>query len=357
MEDFDKIPALGRFWAAATTICTDVALLHPDLTVGLLRTGWAPLFAARVLWEHVCDTPFPPALPINFGIEKQISRIRPFFNGWDRSHEEEGRFLTWMARQHDWQQELRELVAVASSQQTTPRRVLVVDEFVYSGTTRIAVLGLFLTTFPRAKTRFLRGMAANWKAPLTQAWMERYYPRTLARMLAAAGCPKAKIPYPVNQIASGTEDVHPESLYWRRISREGKLMAELTQHLPYEAWMECPVWINTTIARYVRWRADRTGWTPQVGLRENRNQPTSDRLNNKTLLWYQLHKQGQVTYRDVCRIFGISAKKSKYFLERMARSGELYQIGDEPMSHYTLAPQEMLDRFNRRRRNVERWTW
>jgi hypothetical protein len=213
-------------------------------------------------------------------------------------------------------------------------------------------MGLFLATFPGVKPRFMGWMAPAWKAPLVRAWKARFLPQILPH---TENAPEQDIDSLVGRLASGTEDVHPDSLYWQRISRDGDLMTRLTHYLPYEFWLGCPAWINTTIANYIRERADQTDWSPEFTLRENRNQSNSSRVNHVSLLWQEIFTHGQITHRKASRILRIPPKKSRHLLERMARRDELCKVGAEPMPHFTLPLPEIIDRVKARRQNRELW--
>jgi hypothetical protein len=338
---------LEQFWSMAQTICANVAVFQPDLTIGLAHGGWALLYAAQVAWQAACRAPFPPMLRLNMGNEKHKrmetspNLPRPFItwmcDTWDCAAA-----LAWTAQQADWQVELAGMVAGVLGRKRKPRRILAVDDFIHEGGTYTRTLGLLNTTFPRADVRFLATLM-EWRPPLMKEWLRRHH-SDLFEHLTTTPPPQAQdsrrrlyheYSADMRWLAAGTEDdpVGPESLAWRRITPASPRLRKLETLLPCEEWLKAPGWIYATIADYVRRRAGEDGWSPQDvhGRRDDLGYMVIG-STQRIMIHILLH--GQVTRRDVVADCRMSRNRAHRVLRRLVRQRQIKQAGEGQATHY-----------------------
>jgi hypothetical protein len=328
---------LDHLWALARAICAEIETFRPDLIVGLYHSARAPLKAASTLWQasppgtfntahpaaHASPpppVPFPPTLRTNLGREKlrRYAALRDTlgakpFVAWADGPAGVAHFLAWIARQHAWQTQLKHQIAGVLGPGVTPRRILVIDDVIFEGTTWVLALGLLQSLFPTAEARFMAGALDGWRSVLSEDWMAQFHPSlpvALAERSRQEGITNSSRGYRglVHRLAPGTEDIAPESLAWRPIAPQSSLLQQLRPFMPPEKWLVLPRWITWTIEKHVYWRLDAPPTLP--GADPDPPPVARRQLTPAHLILRELWRQRRITpYRAaaVCRLSPVQA--------------------------------------------------
>jgi hypothetical protein len=345
---------LERMLDLAEAICQEIEGFDPDLVVALYHSGQAPLRAALALWRQTRHGPFPPVVRTNLGREKvrRYDELRAELGwsplvSWVDSERRLAHCLAWIDEQHAWREELGNQVAEVLGEGVTPDRILVIDDFLYEGTTWVLALGLLHSLFPAAESRFMSGALDGWRGTLAEMWLDKHHRGVYKALEAKAQAARHKNVFPscgtyLGRIVAGTEDVDGESLAWQPITARSEVTKSLSRFLPAKIWRELPVWAYRTIEVYVRQRAAeaprlsaawREGADPQRQIEHRRLSPAHLVLKEA---W--LHKP--VTCSSVAALCRMSPSEATGLLNRLVADRVLLEDGREQDTHYTLQPKE-----------------
>lgn len=239
----------------AQTIQSDIEKFQPDMLLVLARGGFAPLWALQALWEETNETNIPPIVITNLGREK-ITRyeyhrekigmnfmagLEPFdyFEPLER-----GYFLVWLEQQTDWRDELRGQVEACLGSGGKPGRILVIDDTVFKRYTTLIALGLLLAEFPDAKVQMIAADIPHWREELAAPWLA-------AHSSESTDATKFEIKTCTFNFATGTSDVHPDSLHWEPLNLESYVMQEYLKYLPAKTWLGLGSWMKEQIQSFV----------------------------------------------------------------------------------------------------------
>ncbi|RME45739.1 MAG: hypothetical protein D6791_10025 [Chloroflexi bacterium] len=365
---------MEALWLLAQAICDQVESFQPNLVIVLLRSGEGPLRAALALWDETRGVPFPPVVRTNLGREKvrryhelRDSLGREPLIEWVHGPDEAAHLLAWVAEQRPWQAELAAQVHAVLGDSNTPARILVVDDFAFEGTTWLLALGLLKEIFPQAEARYIAGTLGGWSGNLARYWLQEHYPDVRARMEAEAQSDRQQGQLEtclihLRWIATGTEEVDPESLDWRPLSTNSETVQKLTRFLPAETWLALPAWVYATIETHVRRRAQKSfsasaragslfwGKLPFVRGRSKeppgtastspttRRHATLERLTPAHLVLRHAWRTRHVTRRDVEAICGMNPSQATRVLEDLVEQGYLVCQGRGNSTWYDLRP-------------------
>ncbi len=383
----DLQQTMEALWLLAQAICDQVESFRPDLVIVLLHSGEGPLRAALALWDETRGVPFPPIVRTNLGREKvrryhelRDSLGREPLIEWLHGPDEAAHMLAWVAEQRPWQAELAAQVHAVLGDNNMPARILVVDDFAFEGTTWLLALGLLKEVFPQAEACYIAGTLGGWSGNLARHWLQEHYPAVYAEMEADARAERDQGEIEtcltlLRWIATGTEDVDPESLDWRPLSANSEAVQKLTRFLPAETWLTLPVWVYTTIETFVRrrvrggrllitlpariyttietfvrrWARDGCPLIPAPDVPPDpattaSTLPTAhpritvERLTPPHLVLRHAWRTRHVTLHDVVVICGISPSQATRLLAELVKQGYLVRHGQGNSTWYDLHP-------------------
>jgi len=326
--------ALEGIWWLAKSICDETCSFEPDLVIGLAHGGRLPLHAAQVLWRETHAEPIPATLALNLGREKkarycQLCEILdlPPLDGEYSNDIIIGHFLSWIARQHRWQDELREQVASVLGPGVAPLRVLVCDEFIHYGDTWILALGLLRSTYPVAQTRLVAGHC-QWRYDLGRVWLEGHHPGVYPQIEAEHTALCKKEPWGgvlryLDQIALGSEDVDPESLAWQPIDANSVVVQRLREYLSPEEWLALPRWVETVVEAHMRTRAHEVGPAEE----EPACPAESRTLHPEYLICQHVCEHGRISLQEATSICKLPQKQVVQHLQWLVEYNQLHKKG------------------------------
>jgi len=334
---------------AAQVICAQIESTQPDLVIALLHSAEAQLRAVMALWEETHTAPFPPVVRTNLGKEKLDRYMllrdrlgRGAFNELLFGSADAAHLLAWVADQRIWQEELVAQVEAVMGQGAQPSHILVVDDFYFEGATWILTLGLLRQAFPQAETQQVAGYLKEWRQSMSLHWLHDHYPDAWARLVAAGQAERQRGTYPTcldapGWIATGTDDIHAESLYWQPITAAHEVVQSLATFLPAETWLTMPGWIYATIEAFVRRRA-REGLAPvslQGAWKTFHLLPR--RLTPTLLMLAHAWREHRVARREVVTLARITPREATRLLQAWAKHGFLIRRGRGGGTYYELA--------------------
>jgi hypothetical protein len=250
---------LEQLYQTAQAICQVIDAFQPDLIVALAHGAWGVLWAVETYWmSSKGEQSLPPVMVTNLGREKMeryervrenlpCARISPFVADY-AGEEEVGYFLSWVEQQQDWIEQFRQQAQAVI--RTDPERILILDDTMLEGCTYRLAIGLAETAFPKAAVRFINGNVLAWRSELTYPWLEKQIPDWSEKQHWMI----AKILY---FLATGTEDIHIDSLAWEPITRQSPIIEKASVYLPAEKWLELPGWMMHTIQAHAQERYQR----------------------------------------------------------------------------------------------------
>ncbi len=159
--------------------------------------------------------------------------------------------LMWLKSRQDWLGYLRQQVAQALGQVEPPQHILIVDEFVAVGSTRLFILSLIEAAYPGCEVWFFNAFV-EWGQVFEDSWLRQYPPAT-ARELKE-GMKRSLAEFTAQQkpnftvrMFSGTMDTDPERLDWQEITADspffrGEQGAFLAAH-----WLKLPEFVLSTL--------------------------------------------------------------------------------------------------------------
>ena len=323
----DLNSTFDTLWQFATEFCAEVRDFQPDLILVLMHSGWLPFFAGRELWNRVETAPLPPVVCTNLGREKigifdnavkNPHGLTGWFIGGHESAASIAFFLAWLAEKTTWPAELKVQIQEQLGEKL-PRRILIVDEFIYEGGTSILTVGLLNQLYPSAQTRFLEA-GLSWQAPFWEAWVETTQPQLLETEIFGPP-PGGQIQHPLwqagRQVALGSADILPESLSWQKITLETPLLQNLIPFLPAETWLTLPAWVEAVVHAEIIQRSRDYLVLP---LPPRKRYPI---LTLKHFLLRELFLHGSLSLQQVSQTFHLSKRQARRALLGLEDEGLL----------------------------------
>ena len=243
-------PELFGFWGTARHNCALIDRYQIDLIVSLAHGGMLSAKVTEVAWPILSGQPCPPIVYTNIGREKQTyygdwckaNGVRGGLNKTSVSRKEGERLFQWTATQEEWLDELKGQIEAVMGEGASPKAILLVDEMAVSTTTLWIAAGLLRQLYPDHQSFWSDAPSFEWRGNLADFWLKRHYPDILERMKMDDRDEKRwpDVPFCLDRIASGTEDIDPYSLSFRPLSSDNEYVQVLTQYLPAEVWLSIP---------------------------------------------------------------------------------------------------------------------
>jgi hypothetical protein len=336
-------PKFDQMWRSACRVCDNIRAYQPDLLLALMHSGWGPVFAAQILWQHTQSSPFPPVARTNIGREK-IGVFEHTFNlpaecfpGEYASDFDIGKLLAWLTSRADWREQLRQQVAEAKQNTDDPQRILVIDDCMHEGSTYILTLGLLDWVYPQASVRFLNA----------DSWYHSHYAEFMLEILSpgAEFFPEGKIPsdevrIQLGQVAVGSENLSEDSLYWRPISADSPAVQALSVYRPAADWLQASQQVYAVIANHIAERA--ASYVP--------GEPDPSYFNfglrKPWLIMRDIWLEQGITRRQAEQRHGLSRREVKQILEHWIEFEDVTLVGHGRGARYVVpAPlQEYYDK-------------
>ena len=238
---------------------------------------------------------------------------------------ENGFFLAWVSRQKDWQDALRKQV-LETLHGSDPKRVLVLDDANFVGSTCRMVLCLMGETFPGCETRMLAGDMFEWRNEIAANWLT-------AQGINPENQKDHTFSLEVFRLVPGTEnDGDNDSFSWRPVTDTNKVFDVLGKYLPAEIWMELPAWveweIKEKVAGFPRNSLPEEGWV--VG------RPVRPVLDKDELIMQHVWLHGSIGLGQATEILETSFGKAGNRLRSLANYGILQRDKKSRRVLYTL---------------------
>jgi hypothetical protein len=338
-------PRFEQMWRSACRVCDNIRAYQPDLLLALMHSGWGPVFAAQILWQHTQSSPFPPVARTNLGREK-IDVFEHTFNlpsecfpGEYASDFDIGKLLAWLTSRTDWREQLCQQVAEAMQHMGDPQRILVVDDCIHEGSTSILTLGLLDWVYPQTTVRFLNA----------DSWYRSHYTEFLLELLSpgAQFFPDAKIPsdevrMQLGQVAVGSENVSIDSLYWRPISADSPAVQALMVYRPPTDWLQASQQVYAVIANHIAERS--ASYVP--------GEPDPHHFNfglrKPWLMMRDIWLEQGITRRQAERRYELSSREVIHILENWVENEDVTLVGHGRGARYVIpAPlQRQIDKLD-----------
>lgn len=342
---FDNM--IEQLYQTAREMCQVIDDFRPDLIVALAHGAWGVLWAVEAYWVSSKGAQaFPPLMVTNLGREKmeRYERVREnlpcahsdIFIADYAGEEEVGYFLSWLEQQQDWIAQFRQQAQAAI--RTDPERILILDDTMLEGCTYRLAIGLAEAAYPQAKIRFINGNVLAWRSELAYPWLEKNIPgwsEDQHRKIAGA----------LYHLATGTKDIHIDSLAWEPITRQSPVMEKASAYLPAEKWLELPGWMMHTIQARVQEHFQSDAQTKPHGA----NDPPRSANNQSRIIEFQgisfeeeitkfVWQHGSITRQEMDRLFPIY-KLPAHTLPKMLEYGTLIAEGSAHHRRYLLPPE------------------
>jgi len=299
---FDNM--IEQLYQTAKAVCQVIEEFQPDLIVALAHGAWGVQWAVEAYWGIRKDArALPPIMVTNLGREKMeryervrenlpCARISPFVADY-AGDEEVGYFLSQFRQQ------------AQAAIRTSPERILILDDTMLEGCTYRLAIGLADAAFPKATVRFINGNVLAWRSELSYPWLEKHIPGWSEDQ-------HWKIAGALYYLATGTEDIHIDSLAWEPITAQSQIIEKLNAYLPADKWLELPGWMMHTIQAQVQERYQRD---TQVNLQAVED-PSRSVIQEKRAIEFQgigfeeeitkfVWQHGSITRREMDRLFPI----------------------------------------------------
>lgn len=328
---------LDKLFLSACSVCDNILNLQPDLLLCLMHSGWAPTYAAQVLWQHTQTQPFPPVVCSNIGLEKahlyshdHRGLLNGSFMGDHSLSIEIGRFLAWLISRTDWQEQLRQQIAAALQSDQAPHRILAVDDKIFEGHTHLLTRGLINIIYPQCELYFLD--AESWyRSEFTNLLLENIGPSE--KQIPERNKESKEFYEYLDQVAVGSEDITADSLDWQPISTHSQAVQFLAEYHPAEEWLRASQAIYATIAAYVAENA--ASYTPDQadshGSRIAFARPDYYLLRD---IWLE----NGITRRQAMQRYGISSQDFDHLLGNHLRFDMITRAGHGRGTRYVIQP-------------------
>ncbi len=335
---------LEHLYQTAKGVCQVMGEFQPDLVVALAQ---GVLWATEAYWiSSKGAQAFPPIMVTNLGREKmeRYERVREnlpcahadIFIADYAGDEEVGYFLSWVEQQQDWIAQFRQQAQAAI--RTSPERILILDDTMLEGCTYRLAISLAETAFPKATIRFINGNVLAWRSELAYPWLEKH-------IQGWSEDQHWKIAGALYYLATGTEDIHIDSLAWEPITAQSQIIEKMNAYLPAEKWLELPGWIMHTIQAHVQERYQRD---TQVNLQAVED-PSRSVTQEKRAIEFQgisfeeeitkfVWQHGSITRREIHRLFPIYKLPTRIH-PKMLEYGTLIAEGSAHNRRYLLPPE------------------
>lgn len=254
------LSTLEALYRHGKNICAEIEKFHPDVIIGLAHSGWMPVVVAQTLWAETSTVPFPPSTRANIGQEKhdiyhaRYGKTLPAICCGECCWGNEGRghYLAWVAEQSKWQRTLRrQIKAVFPSE---PKRILVVDDLFGGYLSGYTVLGLLDNLYPKLESYVFTGVS-DLTDDFVTGWLAEFIP-PLAKEITDKGVNSSLVRYGsewqniLKPLINGTEDITPDSLDWKFITRESAAVKAVAEHVPAEVALSAPDWAKDHACAY-----------------------------------------------------------------------------------------------------------
>ena len=312
--NFDK--PLDALYQLGRRICTEIERIQPEIVIGLAHSGWMPVVVAQALWAESHTTPFPLTVRTNIGHEKyEFYRARfkppaPAYccsacgSGADRL----GHYLAWASSQQPWLDVLRQQIEAVY--QTTPARVLVVDDLFGGHRTCYLALGLLEQLYPQAQACMVAGNVDLTDSFVT-AWLLQFIPELgneVAQLVASKAWKRYLSPWheDLKPLITGSEDIAPESLDWQPFGPDSPAVQKLAGLAALETILAAPAWAATLACRYALQREQGKIGAGEVASVEKDYifQAKALEIEPAERLFRQAWLNSGITHQEIAQVYG-----------------------------------------------------
>lgn len=342
------LPTLEALYRLGIQVCDEIEKFQPDVVIGLVHSGWMPVVVAQALWAETRESPFPPSMRTNIGLEKhelyvaRYGKSIPAFCCGECSDEpgRKGHYLAWVAEQCRWLKTLRKQVKEVFS--STPKRILVVDDIFGGYRSGYATLALLETLYPKVETYVYAGrndLTDNFVA----GWLDQFAPALAAEIPPeneTSSSKRYRSPWleKLKPLITGTEDITPDRLDWKFISRASPAIQALAGHVPEDVALAAPEWAKSLACSYALQRLKDEIKKDEIiepGEDDGHLWPiTRLSLSPRSRLASRAWRQGGVTNADIALVYGDSPEKFQEGLEEVNVKYEWQIQGEGENVHY-----------------------
>lgn len=334
---------LDYLYRLADTVCKEIDDFQPDLLVVLYHSAQIPLAAVTALWAETHTQPLPPVVRTNLGREKFAEYLHSssLLEDYDYLPDYswavmDGHFLCWLADQQTLLTAVKSQIEEFVGLDVIPQRILVLDDFIHEGGTRLLSLGILHHLYPGVECRLLAGIKDTLKGHFHQIWLEWFHPGLLDKIKSdwkpvPDRWELRKPDSTLDWLIVGTTDVEWMSPDWVPITAEHERLSHLLPFLPAEEWLRLPVWMYAEIAKQIRRRVP-TG-VPEFAkpFTLHRRWLTPD-LRIMGLAWQ--HRSFQIC--DVVERLCLPEDAAKEALDKLVASGYLMRCQQRDRVWYEL---------------------
>jgi hypothetical protein len=191
----------------------------------------------------------------------------------------------------------------------------VVDDIFGSYRSGYAVLALLDTLYPKAET-YVRAGHNDLTNNFVSGWLEEFVP-SLTKDIPTSHGSRYGSPWheQLKPLINGTEDIMPDRLDWKFISRDSGAVKALADHLPAKVVLAAPGWAKATACTYAIQRLkDEIKNDAIVEPEEEQDHLftiTHLSLTREERLAARAWRQGGVTNADIAQIYGDSPDEMK----------------------------------------------
>lgn len=305
---------IESLYRLAANVCDEIEKFQPDIVIGLAHSGWMPVVVAQTIWTETKETPFPPSTRTNIGLEKKeiydkrYGKSPPAFccgeccDGPGRkSH-----YLAWVSEQNSWLKTLRQQINEIYA--STPKRILVVDDVFGGYRSGYVALALLETLYPRVET-YVRAGHTDLTNNFVDAWLEQFVPSLTKDIHTSHRSRYGSLWHEqLKPLITGTEDIAPNRLDWKFISRDSAAVKALADHIPVDIALSAPEWAKRMACTYAIQRLkDQINHDAIVEPEEDQDHLfpiTHLSLDPEERLAARAWLQGGVTNADIAQIYG-----------------------------------------------------
>lgn len=344
---------IDTLYAAGADLCQAIKRVHPDVIVCLMHSGRGPLLAAQNLWSLIPPPKlrrFPPVVYANLGREKfagynQIPDRRGATNSFVGELElldAQAHFYAWLLDQSDWLAELRSLVEAVHR---APRRILIADDFVAEGSTRLLAFLLLHLLYPTAKIGFWSMGVDGWKQQIARCWLAKIAPQVLEQLdktEAGRTFRNFELESRIGNLVIGTEnhqsDPAGQTFAWQFLLAGGPASQDLAKYNLNLDWLALPGYFERALqAGLARWQAN-----PKQPAQSHNSGLVFPYLPWKFRELQVLRLAYHLPTFDLATAYahsGLSQRRTRLALQDSLDDGWLIRRGRGSHACYSLAPQ------------------